>query len=93
MPVGNELIIVAQRGLSGPFLRTFARVRKDDGCACGKALRLRKMVVIRDIEKDADFAAFLEDAKSAGFRGSKYSTLYQRWDVAGYGLDPFYERS
>lgn len=33
LPIGEELVIVAQRGLTEPFLRTFKRVKKEDGSA------------------------------------------------------------
>ena len=56
------------RGLSADFLKTFRRVKKDDGSACGQALRLRKTVIIRDVENDPEFSAFRPDAKKAGFR-------------------------
>lgn len=42
LPVEDDLVIVAQRGLNEAFLKTFKRVKKDDGSACGRALRLRK---------------------------------------------------
>jgi len=76
LPVGDELVIVAQRGLSARFLNAFRRVTKDDGTACGRALRLRKTVVIRDVEKDAEFAAFLRDAKAAGFRAVQSTPFF-----------------
>ena len=68
LPIGNELVIVAQRGLSAAFLRTFWRVKKEDGSACGRALRLRAPVMISDVEGDREFATFLKDARTAGFR-------------------------
>jgi|SRR6185369_3449395 len=76
LPVGDELVIVAQRGLSEPFLRAFARVKKDDGCACGRALRLHQTVVISDVEKDPEFAAFLTDARTAGFRAVQSTPFF-----------------
>jgi hypothetical protein len=39
LPVGDELVIVAQRGLTQRFLRAFWRVSQSDGSACGRALR------------------------------------------------------
>lgn len=66
---GEELVIAAQRGLSADFLKTFRRVGKDDGSACGRALRHRETVIIRDVENDPEFAVFQSDAKKAGFRG------------------------
>jgi GAF domain-containing protein len=77
----GDLVIVAQHGLTEPFLRTFKRVKKDDGCACGRALRLRQPVVIRDVERDADFAKFLKDARTAGFRAVQSTPLATRDDL------------
>ena len=73
--IDDDLVIVAQRGLTEPFLRTFRRVKKEDGSACGRALRLRKTVVIRDVAKDAEFATFLKDARTAGFRAVQSTPL------------------
>lgn len=64
----DELLIVAQRGLSADFLKTFRRVKKEDGSACGRALRLGETVIIPDVESDPEFAAFRPDAMKAGFR-------------------------
>jgi GAF domain-containing protein len=66
--IGDELVIAAQRGLSAEFLKTFRRVKTDDGSACGRALRLAETVTIRDVENDPEFAVFRADAKKAGFR-------------------------
>ncbi len=68
LSIGDELAIVAQRGLSADFLKAFKRVKRDDGSACGRALRLGGTVVIRDVETDLEFAAFRPDAERAGFR-------------------------
>ena len=48
LPVQDELVIVAQRGLTRPFLDAFRRVKQIDGCACGRALRTGKPVVVRN---------------------------------------------
>jgi GAF domain-containing protein len=76
LPIGDALAIVAQRGLSAPFLKAFRRVSKNDDCACGRALRFRKTVVVTDVEKDADFAAFLNDAREAGFRAVQSTPFF-----------------
>jgi transcriptional regulator with GAF, ATPase, and Fis domain len=68
LAIGDELVIAAQRGLSADFLKTFRRVKKNDGSACGRALRLGEPVIIRDVENDPEFFAFRPDAKKAGFR-------------------------
>ena len=81
LPVEDDLVIVAQRGLNEAFLKTFKRVKKDDGSACGRALRLRKSVMINDVEKDAEFATFLADARAAGFRAVQSTPLFTSDDL------------
>jgi GAF domain-containing protein len=78
LPMGDELAIAAQRGLSAAFLKTFRRVKKDDGCAGGRALRLGTSVIIADVEKDPEFAAFRIDAKLAGFRSVQSSPFFTK---------------
>jgi hypothetical protein len=65
LPIGDELVIVAQRGLSADFLKTFRRVKKGDGCACGRALRLRQAVIVPDVQNDPEFVNFVPDANKA----------------------------
>src|SRR3954469_5931609 len=69
LPIRNELVIVAQRGLSREFLKAFERVKVTDGCACGQALRSGEPVVIKDVEEDAAYEPFRADAMAAGYRG------------------------
>lgn len=78
LPIGDELVIAAQRGLSARFLKAFRRVKKEDGCACGRALRLGASVIIADVEKDPEFAGFRKDAKSAGFRSVQSTPLFTK---------------
>jgi two-component system, sensor histidine kinase len=66
---GDELAIVAQRGFSLQFLKTFWRVGAKEGTACGRALRAGVPITIRDVEKDGEFAPFRSHARLAGFRG------------------------
>jgi len=68
LPVGDHLVIAAQRGFDGEFLQTFRRVKKGDRCACGRALQLGQSIVIADVEKDPDYAPYCAAAKSAGYR-------------------------
>jgi GAF domain-containing protein len=68
LPVGDSLVIAAQRGFGPEFLQTFRRVKKDDGCACGRALRLGQSITIADVENDPEFAPYRNDPKRAGFR-------------------------
>ena len=81
---------MAQRGLTEAFLKAFKRVKKDDGCACGRALRLRRTVVIRGVEEDAEFSAFLKDARAAAFRAVQSTPFFhQRRIVARDSIHPF----
>jgi GAF domain-containing protein len=69
LPIGAELVIVAQRGLTTRFLKAFERVKTTDGCACGLALRTGEPVIIRDVEEDATYEPFRAEAMAAGYRG------------------------
>ena len=75
LPVANNLVIAAQRGFGPEFLQTFRRVKRDDGCACGRALRLGQSIVIADVENDSDFAPYRNTAKRAGFRSVRSTPL------------------
>ena len=76
LPVGDELVIAAQRGFRGPFLKTFERVRSDDDCACGRALRDGQTVVITDVEEDEEYAPFRQIAREAGYRAVQSTPLF-----------------
>lgn len=78
MLVGDELAIVAQRDLDLEFLRAFWRVSRNDGSACGRALRLGAPVVISDVENDAEFAGFRDVARRAGFRAVQSTPFVTR---------------
>ena len=73
--VGEQLLIVAQRGLPQDFLDCFRRVDKDDGSACGRALLSGKPVIISDVEKDAEFASYRNIAKRTHFRAVQSTPL------------------
>jgi len=75
---GDELVIVAQRGLSDEFLRAFRRVRKTDGCACGRAWRTGRTVVVADVTKDIDYAGNRGDAEAAGYRAVQSTPIVTR---------------
>lgn len=64
----GRLVIVAARGLRLAFLRVFERVALDSGSVCGRAAQLGKPVFVADVATDADFAPYLEFAKSVPFR-------------------------
>jgi|SRR6516162_3413061 GAF domain-containing protein len=62
------LTIAVHRGFEQSFLDTFKSVSTIDETACGRALRLRRSIVIADIETDPAFARFRAAARAAGYR-------------------------
>jgi GAF domain-containing protein len=72
---GEELVIVAQRGLPADFLEVFLRVDCADGTACGRALRGRQPVVISDVETDPEYIEFRAIAHVAGYRSVQSTPL------------------
>jgi two-component sensor histidine kinase len=67
-PESHDLEIVAQRGFEEDFLEAFRSVSADDPCACGRALREQKPIVIKDVTKDDGFASYRKIALEAGYR-------------------------
>ena len=76
LAAGDYLVIAAQRGFKASFVDFFARVRADDGCSCGRALRIGRTMVIRDIEVDAEYAPYRAAARAAGFRSVMTTPLF-----------------
>jgi PAS domain S-box-containing protein len=74
-PETQALEIVAQRGFQKDFLEYFGNVR-DTGAVCGRAMGLRKRVIIEDVETDSEFAPHRHIAASAGFRAVQSTPLY-----------------
>jgi GAF domain-containing protein len=72
---GEELLLVAQIGLAAPFIARFLRVSRDQGCACGRALRERCTVVVEDVERDPAYVEYRSDAKAAGYRSVQSTPL------------------
>jgi GAF domain-containing protein len=68
LPIGDNLVIAAQRGFAPKFLQMFRHQKKDDGFACGRARRLGQSIVVADVETDPDFALYRNALKEAGFR-------------------------
>jgi len=62
------LTIEAQHGFDAAFLSAFKSVKAENGCACGRAIRLRKAVVIRDIDLDEEYTPYRQAAAHAGYR-------------------------
>jgi len=76
-PQTQALEIVAQRGFQPDFLDYFRSVR-DDGAACGRALRRRERVIIEDVQTDPEFEPHRQMAASAGFRAMQSTPLFSR---------------
>ena len=62
------LTIEVQEGFAKAFLDSFKRVSTVDDTACGRALRLRRSIVIEDTETDAGYAPFRAAARAANYR-------------------------
>lgn len=62
------LSIEVHQGFERAFLDTFKRVSTVDDTACGRALRLRRPIVIEDTETDLGYARFRAAARAAGYR-------------------------
>jgi GAF domain-containing protein len=77
-PVDDYLLLAAHRGFKAPFLKTFERVSKDDGCACGQALRNGATVVVADVEQNAQYAPFVQVAREAGYRAVQTTPMFLR---------------
>jgi len=71
----GHMEIATQHGLKDEFLDSFRRVSVRDGCACGRALLMRKSVVIDDVAADRQFAPYLGIARRAGFRAVQSTPL------------------
>src|SRR5262249_56086244 len=65
---GDELVLVAHRGLPLRFLRAFRHVTRADACSCGRALREGRTVVVADVTTDEGYAAFRGEVAAAGYR-------------------------
>src|SRR5262249_53502186 len=64
----NALWIAAQRGFGRAFLTTFFRVNAESGCACGRAMKLRRYVIIDDVMTDEDYIPYRAAARMAEYR-------------------------
>jgi GAF domain-containing protein len=80
---GEDLLIVAQRGLPKEFLNLFRRVRRGDGSACGRALLLGESVVIPDVQIDRQFTAYRGIARDSHFRAVQSTPLSENGTQLG----------
>ena len=69
LPIADDLLLVATRNFSAPFIQAFRRVPRSDSCVCGRAFRAGHSLIVSDIDIDPDFLPFREDGRGAGFRG------------------------
>jgi len=74
----QTLSIAAQRGFGQDFLDHFREVSAGDNCACGRALREQKRIIIEDVETDGSFASMRPIARAAGFRAVQSTPLIGR---------------
>ncbi|MBA3501887.1 MAG: response regulator, partial [Deltaproteobacteria bacterium] len=72
------LEIIAQRGFQQDFLDFFREVSADAECACGRALREGRTILIEDIETEDSFAPYRQAAAAAGYRGVVSTPLVGR---------------
>lgn len=77
-PKDGVLRIAVQRGFKRKFLEHFGEVSAKDGSACGRALRMGRRILIKDISKDKAYARHLEIARSAGYRAVQSTPLIAR---------------
>jgi GAF domain-containing protein len=77
--VTRSLEIVAQRGFKPDFLEYF-RDCHDETTMWGRALGLRKQVIIEDIRSDEGFAPHRAAALAAGYRAVLSTPLFSRGD-------------
>jgi PAS domain S-box-containing protein len=77
VPEESALRIVAQRGFKPSFLDYFDRVRACTG-SCGKALAMRRRVVVEDVLADPSFEPHLPVIREAGFRAVQSTPLVGR---------------
>ncbi len=67
-PDRRTLKIAAQRGFDTQFLQTFRNVRADEPCACGRAFRQKRRVVVSNVEADSAYAPYVSLAIASGYR-------------------------
>lgn len=69
------LEIVHHQGFKDEFLDVFRSVSMTDPSACGRALVLRRTIVIDDVLTDEEFLPFRAVARRAGFRSVQSTPL------------------
>ena len=69
------LTIAAHRGFQPKFLDYFRRVDAEQDCACGRAMREGRPMIIADVMLDWQFAPFRAVAAEAGYRAVQSTPL------------------
>jgi len=91
--IDGQLAIVAQRGFRPPFLQAFRRVLPDTICACGRALRERRTVVVRDVEQDEECSPYRAVFRAAGTRSVTSTPLLTSNNMLMCRLNAFRKRA
>jgi PAS domain S-box-containing protein len=72
----NTLTVAAQIGYPDEFVRLYKELSIDDDIACGRAVRLKKRIVIEDAYEDEGYKPFLYFVNAGGFRGVQSTPLF-----------------
>jgi len=65
---GSVLHMAAHRGFERGFVDFFREVSAERSCGCARVLRTGEVVIIEDVEADADYAPNLAIARESGYR-------------------------
>ncbi len=77
-PEEDVLKLVIQHGFDEQFCKSFDRVARGDTSACGRAFRMRRRVVVRDIKASKGFGRLVDAASKAGFSAVQSTPLTDR---------------
>ena len=72
----NTLSIVAQTGYPDDFIRLYKELSVNDDIACGRAVRLKKRIVIEDAYEDEGYRPYVYLLNAGGFRSVQSTPLF-----------------
>lgn len=72
------LELVTARGFHPEFIETFKFVSSDDNTACGRAARSSERIIVEDVEQDALYEPYRQDAAKADYRAVQSTPLIDR---------------
>ena len=72
------LELVAHRGFDADGIGSFKIVDKHGASSCGRALKLRRSVIVEDVNNDPESADLREAAAELGFRAQHSTPLFSR---------------